>query len=237
VAASCQIQIMELEKRNWKIMTRTRTLTLMICMTALANLGLGQSAQSTPGTPAAPATPAAPPPRIKAAEAKNHIGEMVTVCGKVVDNRKIGKYGLGGYGKPVSFDLDQPETNSVFYFVTFGVLPEGGHHGPAAPPTDAQPNTSTPANGAQSAGNPPPAASPTAPPPTAAAPQAAGAPPAGTPPGTPPAPPKLTGPDEVIAALKDKSVCVTGKITGTGATGPFILQPDRTQIKIQEENK
>ncbi|MGA8541427.1 MAG: hypothetical protein WB566_18130, partial [Terriglobales bacterium] len=195
------------------------------CMTALASLGWGQSAQSTPATPT---TPTVTPPRIKAAEAKNHIGEMATVCGKVVDSRKIGKYGLGGYGKPVTFDLDQPETNSVFYFVTFGVLPEGSHHGPAAPSTAAQPNTATPANGAPSGANAPPAA------PAAAAPPAAGAPPVA---GASPAPAKLTGPEEVIAALKDKNVCVTGKINGTAATGPFILQPDRSQIKIQEENK
>ena len=148
-------------------MTRTRTLILMTCMTALASLGWGQSAQSTP---AATTTPTVTPPRIKAAEAKNHIGEMATVCGKVVDSRKIGKYGLGGYGKPVTFDLDQPETNSVFYFVTFGVLPEGSHHGSAAPSTEAQPNTATPANGAPSAAAAPHTAPPAAAPPAAAAP-------------------------------------------------------------------
>jgi hypothetical protein len=61
----------------------------------------------------------APPPRITSADAKSHSGETVTVCGKVVDT-KISKYALAGHGKPVNFDLDQPEPNPVFFFVTFG---------------------------------------------------------------------------------------------------------------------
>jgi hypothetical protein len=65
-----------------------------------------------------------PAPRINAAEAKNHIGETAMVCGKVVSN-KVLKYGLAGHGKPITFDLDQPEPNPVFYFVTFGSDPEG----------------------------------------------------------------------------------------------------------------
>jgi len=202
-------------------MTSIRTLSGMICVTALASLACAQSA------PAAPSAPSVTPPRIiKPAEAKAHQGETVTVCGKVVDSRKVGKYGLGGFGKPVSFDLDQPETNPVFYFVTFGVLPEGGHHVGAVAPADAQPSGGTPASGAQ--------------PPAGAAPAANAAPAAGTPPAAAPAPPsaaKPSGPEEVIAAYKDKRVCVTGKITGSAATGPFILQPDRSQIKIQEDTK
>ena len=67
-------------------------------------------------------TPAAPP--LTPADAKGHIGETVSVCGKVVDT-KVGKYGLVGRGKVVTFDLDQPEPNPVFYFVTFGSK-EGG---------------------------------------------------------------------------------------------------------------
>src|SRR5271154_6186450 len=74
--------------------------------------------------PLALAQNAPPPPRIAPADAKNHDGETVIVCGKVVDN-KIPKYGLAGLGKPVSFDLDQPEPNPVFYFVAFGTQ-EGG---------------------------------------------------------------------------------------------------------------
>jgi micrococcal nuclease len=107
------------------------------------------------------------PPRVVPAEAKKHIGESATVCGKVVDT-KISKYGIAGRGKPVTFDLDQPEPNPVFYFVAFGAQPGG--------------------------------------------------------------------PEEVISAYKDKSVCVTGKITATGGT-PYIMAGDRTQIKPQTGTK
>lgn len=65
------------------------------------------------------AAPAASPARVSPADAKNHIGETVTVCGKVVESR-ISKYGIAGHGKPVIFYLDQPEASAVFYFATFG---------------------------------------------------------------------------------------------------------------------
>jgi hypothetical protein len=84
-------------------MTTIRAL-LMIWIAGLASLALAQSG---------------PPPRLTAADAKNHIGEQATVCGKVVDT-KTAKYGLSGHGKPVTFDLDQPEPNPVFYFLAFG---------------------------------------------------------------------------------------------------------------------
>jgi len=61
----------------------------------------------------------AAPKRVAAADAKSHVGETATVCGKVVDT-KVPKYGIAGHGKPVSFDLDQPEPNPIFYFVAFG---------------------------------------------------------------------------------------------------------------------
>ena len=64
------------------------------------------------------------PPRINPIDAKNHIGQEVTVCGKVVDT-KVPKYGIAGHGKPVSFDLDQPAPNPVFFFVAFGEQPAG----------------------------------------------------------------------------------------------------------------
>lgn len=67
-------------------------------------------------------TPAAPP--LAAADAKSHVGETVSVCGKVVET-KVGKYGLVGRGKVVTFFIDQPEANQVFYFVAFGTK-EGG---------------------------------------------------------------------------------------------------------------
>lgn len=127
-----------------------KILRVMICMTGLSAAAFAQSAT---------------PPRITAADAKNHAGETVTVCGKVVDN-KVSKYGLGGRGKPVTFDLDQPEPNPVFYFLTFGT--------------------------------------------------------------------KAGGPEEAIAAYKDKNVCVTGKIE-VANSGPFILAADRTQIKTEKD--
>jgi hypothetical protein len=65
-----------------------------------------------------------PPPHVTPADAKNHIGDTATVCGKVVDT-KVSKYGIAGHGKPVSFNLDQAEPNPVFYFVAFGAQPEG----------------------------------------------------------------------------------------------------------------
>jgi hypothetical protein len=37
----------------------------------------------------------------------------------------VPKYGLAGHGKPVWFDLDQPEPNPVFFFFTFGTK-DGG---------------------------------------------------------------------------------------------------------------
>jgi len=97
-------------------MTNMKTLIVMMCMTGLSSLAFAQSA---------------PPPRIAASEAKKHPGEIVTVCGKVVDT-KIAKNGLAGYGKPVSFDLDEPEPNPVFYFVTFGAKPGGPEEAIAA---------------------------------------------------------------------------------------------------------
>jgi hypothetical protein len=51
--------------------------------------------------------------------------------------------------------------------------------------------------------------------------------------GTPPA-----GPEEVIAAYKDKRVCVTGKISRVPAGGPpFIMAADRAQIKPADSTK
>jgi len=90
-------------------MTNMKTLIVMMCMTGLSPLAFAQSAT---------------PPRIAASEAKKHAGETVTVCGKVVDT-KIPKYGLAGRGKPITFDLDQPEPKPVFFFVAFGSH-EGG---------------------------------------------------------------------------------------------------------------
>jgi len=135
-----------------------KTLIALACLAVFPALGIAQN------TPAA-----TPPPRVAPADAKNHIGDMATVCGKVVDT-KVPKYGIAGHGKPVSFDLDQAEPNPIFYFVAF---------------------------------SPPPA-----------------------------------GPEEVVAAYKDKRVCVTGKITHAPAGGPpFIMAADRSQIKPDDSAK
>jgi hypothetical protein len=93
-------------------MKNMKTLIAMLCLTGLTPLISAQSAAS------------APPVRVDPADAKTHIGEMATVCGKVVDN-KVSKYGLSGRGKPVFFDLDQPQPNPVFYFVAFGTQSGG----------------------------------------------------------------------------------------------------------------
>jgi hypothetical protein len=107
-------------------MTTIRKFIVVMGMTLMAFLAYAQSA--APAAPAAPTVPAAPaeaaPRRVSPAEAKNHVGETVIVCGNVVDTR-VNKYGLSGRGKPVIFDLDQPEPNPVFYFVTFGAQGEG----------------------------------------------------------------------------------------------------------------
>lgn len=84
-------------------MTNRKALIVMFCMAGLLPL----AAQS------------APPPRITSSEVKNHAGETVIVCGKVVDS-KIFRYGLAGHGKPVTFYLDEPGPHPAFSFVTFG---------------------------------------------------------------------------------------------------------------------
>jgi len=85
--------------------------TLIVTMCLLALLPLARAEEKKPS-------------RITSADAKSHIGETATVCGKVVDI-KVAKYGLSGHGKLVVFDIDQPEPNPVFTFMTFGTK-EGG---------------------------------------------------------------------------------------------------------------
>jgi hypothetical protein len=50
-------------------------------------------------------------------EAKEHVGESATVCGKVV-GAKISRYSAGSYGKPITFFLDEPEAFRTFSFGT-----------------------------------------------------------------------------------------------------------------------
>jgi len=54
-----------------------------------------------------------PPPRPKATSAKPS-----WCVGTAVDTR-ISRYAIGDRGKPVQVDLDQPEPNPIFNFVTF----------------------------------------------------------------------------------------------------------------------
>jgi hypothetical protein len=69
-------------------------------------------------------TQTAPPANVTPADAKNHVGETATVCGKVVDT-KAAKYGIAGRGKPVIFVLDKADPTPLFYFVSFGTA-DGG---------------------------------------------------------------------------------------------------------------
>jgi hypothetical protein len=85
-------------------MTPMKTLMLLGCLVGLFPSTFAQTKAPKP---------------ISAAEAKNHVGEMASVCGKVVD-AKVAEVGVARYGRPVTLYLDQPEPNPVFYFITFG---------------------------------------------------------------------------------------------------------------------
>jgi len=76
-------------------MMTIRTLIVIICITCLASLALAQGAPTPAPVPVAPA------------DAKNHVGTLAIVCGKAVD-AQIGDPGMSGYGKPVTFDIDEP---------------------------------------------------------------------------------------------------------------------------------
>lgn len=54
--------------------------------------------------------------KISAAEAKNHIGEKVTVCGKVVSAR----FAKDSKGQPTFLNLDEPYPNHIFTIVIWG---------------------------------------------------------------------------------------------------------------------
>lgn len=53
---------------------------------------------------------------LTAAEAKDHVGERATVCGKVVDSR----YASSSRGKPTFLNLDRPYPRQVFTAVIWG---------------------------------------------------------------------------------------------------------------------
>jgi hypothetical protein len=56
--------------------------------------------------------------KITTKEAKTHLGETATVCGKVVGTR-LSKYRVTSRGRPVSLSLDQPEPNPIFIILTW----------------------------------------------------------------------------------------------------------------------
>jgi hypothetical protein len=60
---------------------------------------------------------------LSAAEAKQHVGESATVCGKVVAAR-ISKYSVGRRGKPITFDLDETAPKRVFMFISWSPDPK-----------------------------------------------------------------------------------------------------------------
>jgi hypothetical protein len=65
----------------------------------------------------ATADKSAAPHRISPADAKNHVGEVATVCGRVAD-ASISKYGVGSMGWPISLDVDGSESNPAFIITT-----------------------------------------------------------------------------------------------------------------------
>jgi hypothetical protein len=69
------------------------------------------------GLPALNPGQTAKPKEIPPAEAKEHIGETATVCGKVVAT-SIAKYSAGSLGWPISLDLDTPEPKPTFVIGT-----------------------------------------------------------------------------------------------------------------------
>jgi DNA/RNA endonuclease YhcR with UshA esterase domain len=54
--------------------------------------------------------------RITAAEAKDHVGERVTVCGKLASTR----YASKSKGQPTFLNLDQPYLQKIFTVVIWG---------------------------------------------------------------------------------------------------------------------
>jgi hypothetical protein len=53
------------------------------------------------------------PKDISPAQAKDHLGETATVCGKIVAVSP-NKYGAGSLGWPISLEIDKPDPDPVF---------------------------------------------------------------------------------------------------------------------------
>jgi DNA/RNA endonuclease YhcR with UshA esterase domain len=56
------------------------------------------------------------PHRLTAADAKDHIGQVATVCGNVVSTR----YAASSKGQPTFLNLDKPYPNQIFTVVIWG---------------------------------------------------------------------------------------------------------------------
>jgi hypothetical protein len=84
-------------------MKSMKTILLVMCLAGLLPVAVAQTKA---------------PKKITSAEAKDHVGETVMVCGKAVDTH-VPRYAIGDRGKPVEVNLDQPQPNQIFYFVTF----------------------------------------------------------------------------------------------------------------------
>jgi hypothetical protein len=54
--------------------------------------------------------------RLRAVEAKDHVGEKSTVCGKVASTR----YAVTTRGKPTFLNLDKPYPNQIFTILIWG---------------------------------------------------------------------------------------------------------------------
>lgn len=54
--------------------------------------------------------------KIMAREAKDHVGETETVCGKVVSTR----YAVGSKGQPTFLNLDEPYPKEIFTILIWG---------------------------------------------------------------------------------------------------------------------
>ena len=79
-----------------------KTLTLLACLLS-ASLNFAETKELQ---------------RITPKQALEHVGETATVCGKVVAAR-ISKYEVGNQGKPITFHLDKPESEPLFFFITW----------------------------------------------------------------------------------------------------------------------
>jgi hypothetical protein len=88
-----------------------KNLAVLVCVAGLLSPAYSQSKATAQVAPA---------------DAANHIGQTATVCGTVVGEH-MSRYGVGDRGRPITLDLDKPESNPVFHAVLFSktnVMPD-----------------------------------------------------------------------------------------------------------------